>query len=477
MAETAGAILDFMRRISPGVQAATTPPALPAVEPPIAPAETRNLFTLALHLIVFRIGWTFKQESIIMAVFLDAIAGQDWVRGLLPTLSRLGQNIPPIWWARPLKEMDRKKRSLAVFTTLVAIPFLMLAGLWWFLGGESRPWLPVVFLALYFGFSVLYGLQQLSLGTVQGKLIRPTRRGRLLWLAQLLGLPPVVVLMSWLMPQWLAEPQTGFVRIFLFAGLSFLASGMLAQGLREEPGRTAEEAVEARRIVGGLRAGLAETWQVLRRDGNLRLLIVVAFLLSSVLVLAPHYQALARVRFHLAQSEMARLAPGWLVIQTMSVSLFSLVIGYLADRRGNRLTLRLLILGAAVAPVLAVAVAHLPLRLGPQLYWTVYIPQGLSPLLLLLLNNYTLEICAPEDHPRYLSTLTMCLLVPFLSSPLAGKVITLTSFEAVFLAAAVSMVASAVLTFWLKEPRHELCPGPRGTDMSAAGCFPPSPHG
>lgn len=446
-----------MRRIPPGVQAPTTPPAPPAADHPIAPAETRNLLTLALHLIVFRIGWTFKQESIIMAVFLDAIAGQDWVRGLLPTLSRLGQNIPPIWWARPLKEMDYKKRSLVLFTLLVAAPFLVLAGLWWSLGGRSRPWLPVVFLALYFGFSVLYGLQQLSQGTVQGKLIRPTRRGRLLWVAQLLGLPPVVVLMSWLMPQFLAEPQTGFVRIFFFAGVSFLVSGLLAQGLWEQPGRTAEEAAEARRIVGGLRAGLAESWQVLRRDGNLRLLIAVAFLLSSVLVLAPHYQALARVRFHLTQAQMARLAPGWLVIQTISVSLFSLAIGYLADRRGNRLTLRLLILGAAVAPVLAVAVAHLPGPLGPRLYWTVYIPQGLSPLLLLLLNNYTLEICVAEEHPRYLSTLTMCLLVPFLSSPLVGKLITLTSFEAVFIAAAGLMMASAALTFWLTEPRHEPC--------------------
>jgi len=465
-----------MRRIPPGVSAPTSSPAPPA-DQPIAPAETRNLLTLALHLIVFRIGWTFKQESIIMAVFLDAIAGQDWVRGLLPTLSRLGQNIPPIWWARPLKEMDRKKRSLALFTVLVAVPFLLLAGLWAALGGQSRPWLPPVFLALYFGFSVLYGLQQLSLGTVQGKLIRPTRRGRLLWVAQLLGLPPVVALMAWLMPQWLAEPQTGFGRIFFFAGVSFVVSGLLAQGLWEQPGRTAEEAAEARRIVGGLRAGLAETWHVLCRDGNLRLLIAVAFLLSSVLVLAPHYQALARVRFQLAQVQMARLAPGWLVIQTISVSLFSLAIGFLADRRGNRLTLRLLILGAAVAPVLAVVVAHLPGGLGPRLYWTVYIPQGLSPLLLLLLNNYTLEICPPEDHPRYLSTLTMCLLVPFLSSPLAGKLITLTSFEAVFVIAAASMLASAVLTFWLKEPRHERCPAHAPPDFVRAGCSSPPAHG
>ncbi len=420
----------------------------------LASAERHNLLTLALHLIVFRIGWTFKQESIIMAVFLDAIAGQDWVRGLLPTLSRLGQNLPPIWWARPLKAMDCKKWSLAAFSALVGVPFLGLSLVWWGVAGRARPWLPLVFLAVYFGFSVLYGLQQLSLGTVQGKLIRPTRRGRLLWVAQLGGLLPVVALMAWLMPAWLAAPGPGFVRIFFFAGVGFLGAGLIAGLLRERRGRTAKESEEARRTLAGLRVGLTETWRVVQRDANLRRLIVVAFLFSSVLVLAPHYQAFARVRFGLSREKLADLATGWLIVQTISVSVLSLAIGPLADWRGNRLALRLLILGAGVAPPLALVVAHLPGDLGPRLYWTVYIPQGLSPLLTLLLTNYALEICDQSEHPRYLSTLTLSLLVPFLASPLVGKLITLTSFECVFLATTGLMFAAAVLTFWLDEPRY-----------------------
>ncbi|MCR4412777.1 MAG: hypothetical protein NUV77_10175, partial [Thermoguttaceae bacterium] len=205
--------------------------------------------------------------------------------------------------------------------------------------------------------------------------------------------------------------------------------------------------------LAGLRAGLTETWRVVQRDGNLRRLIVVAFLFSSVLVLAPHYQAFARIRFGLSREKLADLATGWLVVQTISVSVLSLAIGPLADWRGNRLALRLLIAGAGVAPALALVVAHLPGDLGPRLYWTVYIPQGLSPLLTLLLTNYALEICEQPEHPRYLSTLTLSLLVPFLASPLVGKLITLTSFECVFLATTALMIAAAVLTFWLHEPR------------------------
>ena len=52
--------------------------------PEIEPRETRNLVTMAVHQVVFRIGWIFKTESVIVPAFVDAVAGPGWVRGLLP---------------------------------------------------------------------------------------------------------------------------------------------------------------------------------------------------------------------------------------------------------------------------------------------------------------------------------------------------------------------------------------------------------
>lgn len=415
-----------------------------------APHEPRNFAALVLHTVVFRIGWTFKQESIIMAAFLDAIAGQDWVRGLLPTL-RLGQNVSPLLWAGALRDSPSKKLPLTAFTLLISAPYLVLAVLWWRLAGQTQAWLPAVFLALYFAFSVLYGIQQLALGTAQGKLIRPRRRGRLLWVAQLAGLPPVIVLMKLSMPHWLAEPAAGFVWIFAAAGGCFILAALAAAWLREP----ADPILPARRSAGrGIRAAAGETWRVLREDANLRVLVAVVLLFSGVLLLAPHFQAYARVRFALTKPEMAPLATDWLIVQTISVSLFSFALGPLADWRGNRLALRLLLVGGAAAPVLAVALGQLPPALGKQWYWLVYIPQGLSPLLMQLATNYTLEIARHEHHPRYLGTLTGFLAVPFLFSPLLGQAITVLGFESAFLSVAVLAALAAALTFKLREPRR-----------------------
>ena len=79
----------------------------------------------------------------------------------------------------------------------------------------------------------------------------------------------------------------------------------------------------------------------------------------------------------------------------------------------------------------------------------------LTPLTMRTMNNYTLELCQAEDHPRYLATLSLCLSLPFFLSPLVGVLIDQTSFEVVFLGGFASLVLCGLLTFRLYEPRHD----------------------
>ena len=39
-----------------------------------------NMLVLAAYLIVQRVAWVFKTESVIMPAFLDTIAGAGWLR-------------------------------------------------------------------------------------------------------------------------------------------------------------------------------------------------------------------------------------------------------------------------------------------------------------------------------------------------------------------------------------------------------------
>ena len=104
-------------------------------------------------------------------------------------------------------------------------------------------------------------------------------------------------------------------------------------------------------------------------------------------------------------------------------------------------------------PALAVAVSHLP-TWGPTLYPAVFLFIGLTPVGFRTFSNYTLEISANEDHPKYLGTLGLCFALPLLLSPLMGLVVETIGFEAVFIGVSAVLIVGWLLTFRLHEPRH-----------------------
>ncbi len=86
---------------------------------------------------------------------------------------------------------------------------------------------PTGFLGLYALFFVFNGLYHLAFGTVQGKLIRPWRRGRLLLISTFYGALPAMLMAWWLLPGWLSTPEVGFGLIFGFAAACMALSGLV----------------------------------------------------------------------------------------------------------------------------------------------------------------------------------------------------------------------------------------------------------
>lgn len=435
------------------------PPDWPA-HPAIERHESRNLLLLAAHQIVLRLGWIFKTESVIMPAFLDAVTGgSGLMRGCLLALNRLGQGVPPIFSANFLKGMRRKKPALVAFTTLMSLPFLAMSLAWFAVGGQQRVLMSVLFLAMYFTFFVLYGLYLVSFGTVQGKLIRPTRRGHLIVLSTFWGAVPATLVAVWLMPDWLEAPGPRWGYIFGFVGVCFFLSGLTALMFFEPGGDAAERPIKQP-------GSLAETLRVLRHDSNLRRLVLVAILFAGGLMVFPHYQALARTELGLS----GRHLMVWVVTQNVAVAVFSLFVGPLADRHGYRLTLRILIFGSAIAPAFLISLTLVPNAMGAKLFWLVYVALGITPLVLRALLNYALEICEPAAHPRYQSIVTLGVVVPFLFSPVVGWLVDKVRFEWVFMVAILLVLLSGLLTFRLDEPRRHV----RDWDTRTAGV--PSPE-
>ncbi len=419
-----------------------------AVEAPVAlvpVAEKRNLCVLALHHILLRIAWIFKTESVIMPAFVDSISGAGWVRGCLPVLNRLGQGVPPLLLAHRVRLARRKKLVLLACTVSMGVPFLVLAAMNRQMGEQSRWWAIPGFLLLYVVFFTFSGLNRLAFDTLQGKLIRPQRRGRLLSLYGLGGSIASIACAVMLLGRWLSQPG-GFSHVFLFAGSGFVVAGLCAAWLLEP-------ADSIRADGSDLPHPFREAANVLRGDGAFRRAAVLAMLLISVQLLFPHFQALGREHLDIAAAGTHLMV--WVVAQNAGFGIFSLIFGALADRFGNRLSLRVGACLLATVPPLALLLAG-PLRnTAHRAYWLTFFLLSLTPVTIKTLANYTLELAEPADHPRYISTMNFCLAVPLLLSPGVGLLVDVAGFGPTFLAITGCLLSAAWLTFRIREPRHE----------------------
>ncbi|HLQ45861.1 MAG TPA: MFS transporter [Planctomycetaceae bacterium] len=416
-----------------------------AVEMSIGHLEPHNLLALSAYSVLLRFAWIFKTESVIIPAFLDSIAGAGWLRGCLPVLNRFGQSLPPMMFAKRLRQARHKKWSLFGTAIGLGIPLLILSALWLMLEDKQQPWLPAVFLLLYLVFFVSSGLNQLSFGTLQGKLIRPDRRGELLGLSGIFGSVASVVGAWFLLQRWLSLPDHGFGWIFGFSGIGFLLAGACCVAVREPADELS--ATESRHH-GGPRASI----NLLRRDARFRWLAVVAMLFIAIQLLFPHFQALGQR--HVSKERLGYQLMLWVIAQNVAVGVFSFISGKLADRLGNRLSLQWQVFGTALVPLLALLFTSGFGGFETKYFWLTFFFLGLTPVTIKTLTNYALELAEADQHPLYVSTLHACLAVPFVLSPLVGWLVDLLRFERVFLGISGVIALGWLASLRLVEPRH-----------------------
>ena len=433
-------------------------PETDAVETPCVASpesELRNSFWLALHQVLIRIGWVFKTESIFMPFFMDTIGGGPALRGSLMVFNRLGFSVPPALFARSLKLMPQKRRAVMACTFGMAIPFALLSvvwasGVWRSDAAPAQPWMPYFFLAAYALFFTFTGVNQLAAHSIQGKLIRAERRGRLFAAGVVVG-APLAILAAWsLMPGWLKLPDGGFTWLFAAPAVAFALASLTMLGVKEEDDSFEEPEAPAW-------SRLREAVRLALEPGPCHAVAITALLFSVNFMLFPHYQALAtqRAAESAASAFDLRSLMVWTITQHTAVAVRSLLAGPLADRFGTRLAVRLLVRGTSLGPLTAIALSTLPADQMNEWYWVVFFPLGFTPVTIKMLINYTLEATPREDHPRYVSAIGMCLALPVIvGSPLVGALVGWVGCVPVFIGGAVVLLVAAGQTLRLAEPRH-----------------------
>lgn len=410
-----------------------------------------NLFLLVWHQIIFRVGWTFKTESVILPGFLDFLIGPGAgvYRGFLPILNRLGQGIVPVFLARSMDSVSAKRFSLVVTATALAVPLFLAALLAREHGSLGQQAAGVFFLLIYFGFSAGYGLYQVAFNTVQGKLIRPDYRGRLMSYSTFWGTIPAVLVSFAVLRIWLSGQSPHYERVFLSGACLFVLSGLLCIFLRESKGDESFWDNASRRV-------WRPFWDVLRSRPGLRSLCLVGMIYSFSLALVPHYQAFARERLHIPTEQQYL----WVIAQSASVGIFSVAVGWLADRYGNRLTFSLLVFGSVLTPAWCLLMLHFSQGLAEATIWLTFVTLAFTTLAPRMAVNYALEMVPPEEHAVATAAFQLGITLPLLASPLWGWLIERWGFEGLLRMGIFLTAIAGVMSAFLPEPRFRPTPPP-----------------
>ncbi len=410
-----------------------------------AAREPRNIACLVAYQVVARVGWIFKTETVIMPAVLDACIDSGLLRGLLPVLNRAGNSLFPLLIAPAVARRPVVRWLLAAATSGLAACFLLLAAIWSPLVADHPQWLATSFLVIYGVFSVINGCNQLLVATLQGRLITAGHRGRVLLLSVTVGSVLAIAAAVTVLGPWLQRPD-GFPLIFTATGGFFLLAAIVPvffdePALQPDTGGRLPEVVDSTTF-----------WSLLKQDRAVMRLAVVAAGFSAVLMLFPHYQAFARNRFGSGSGSLLT----WVIAQNVATGLASLVVGPLADRRGNRMVLIGLIGCCTATPLVVVSLAAVPKQVAADWFWLVYLPLGLNPITLRIISNYALEL-APTvaRQPRYVSLIGAALATPFVLAPLIGWLIDRAGAAPIFLVGAIVIGLATAAAVGLPEPRQQ----------------------
>lgn len=402
--------------------------------------ESRNILVLVVHQVLFRTAWIFKIESVIMPAFLDSITPVGWIRGMLPLLNRTGQAFVPLLLSERLSQTTHKTTWLARTTLFMSLPFLSLGVLLLIPGVKGSDWFVGYFLAAYLTFFCLHGVNQASFNTIQGKLIRPDRRGKLIMLASVFG-TPIAVGMAWLLLRpWTSVTPIRFSWIFLFTGSLFFLASLVIRNLSE----THDPLMD--RTVLSFRNRIRAAWFALSQDSHLLRLCQFSALFVSSQLLFPYYQRLGQSLPGFEGS----LFMVWVVAQFSAAAIFSWIAGFIADRRGTRSALRCLAFCAMFVPALALLIAE---NGSAGWFWMTFFCLGIVPVTYRIQLNYALELTERSQHPIYVSTVVLSATLPIFLSPLVGDLVERFSYLPIFAATTVILAIGWLRTLFIIEPR------------------------
>lgn len=399
-----------------------------------------NFIVNSFDVIFFMGGLSLISSTTILPLFISKLTDSTVPLALMAMLAQGGFMLPQLLTANLIERLDRKKPivvNIGFLTERLPALLFVLAPLtaYW-----SAPFAVVVLLLLYSWFSLGGGMVAAAWQDLIARCFPVTQRGRFfggtMFIGTLLGVG--VAGIAGRILETVPFPLN-FIYLFSVAGVAITVSWFFV-ALTREPVQAANA---PRRSTGQY---LAELPQVVRTDHNFRSFLLARFVLALAEMGSGFLTVAAIQLWAISDSMVAAFTTASLVGQTAG----SLLMGFLADRRGHRLSLEI----ATLTAVFAFALAWL----APEPNWyigTFFLLGFFSGARIVSGMLVVVEFCAPEKRPTYIGLTSTLAGIGSMAAPLLGALLVKVSYPLLFATSmVVSLLAFLLLRFWVKEPRE-----------------------
>jgi MFS family permease len=386
--------------------------------------------------VFFSIGLTFAGMNTILPAFASRLTDNPILIGLAYALWQGGWLLPQIFAAHYLTTAPRKLPTIKFFA-LIGRPIFLVFGIFLFLAGSV--WPAVFLLGIYFCsffFSFTDSIAGVAWFDLLGKAFTHRERGRVIGIGQ--AVSGILSIAAGAIIGWILE-SSGLVfpdnygLIFALASVCFIISLGGIYLIREPLEPVAAERQKMLEYLPGL-------VRLIREDRTFLRVNVARLLIATSVMASPFFAVYAIRDLGIPEASLG----GFAIAQTIGGALAGLLFGWVADRFGSQIVIRIvggvyllapcLVLAAGVTgvggvfPVILVAAGFLFLGLGDGSIMLGFI-------------NYVLEIAPQGQRPVYIgltnTLIGVIVLFPFIGGALADW----GGYRIVFLLAAVGIAA------------------------------------
>ncbi len=418
------------------------------------PELRRNWLAFGLDFVFFGIAMAFISPTTVLPSLATGLGASKTLIGLLVTLYYLAWDLPQLV-AGNIIRLHANKKPVLLKATYLGRPMILGYAFLLLLTDAKPPWLSLA--GLFAVIIVMFSsdaFAAIAWFDLLGRAFPPERRGGYLAIWQLIkgvGVLGVAALVRIVLgPAGIPFPRN-YALLFGAAGIALIISVVGLAAIHEPPPDVDQAEVPhiAWRDLG---KHLGILW---RQDMRLRRATVARILLAMSTMASPFYVLFATEELGFLNRAIAF----FISAQTIGSLGGSLLLGHIADRHGSGRVIQMGTVLVLSAPVLALIIALTesgvsgPLR---TVYLWIYISLGIAENVGILgFLNYVLDATPPAERTMYMGVTNTVSSVGVLGPVIAGWLLTLTSYPALFAVAALSGIGALWLAFGLPPSRSK----------------------